>query len=298
MAAAAAGAGLGGGGARAAGGGGAGRAIWGGGLGGVGGGGGVGLATCGGGVGLAACGGGVGLAACGGGVGLAACGGGPAGRSSGLGGGGGGGAGVARFFLCVDSGTAGFALGVAAGTPVLRSLIPGVSAPGVFGTPAVAGVFGVETAGDVAVAGPNFALGFAVLGAVPDGKGGAPFWPGTGKALALGKASGVTFVGNGLVDDAPPPAPLGVVTLTAGLIDALGGTGSFPCWISEALCATAGGRPGVAAVGGVPPAPGTPLAAPAPGPAGPGCGRWLITLLMTVVLWMLAKMMLFGGGAT
>jgi len=25
---------------------------------------------------------------------------------------------------------------------------------------------------------------------------------------------------------------------------------------------------------------------------------WLMTLLMTVVLWMLAKMMLFGGGAT
>jgi len=25
---------------------------------------------------------------------------------------------------------------------------------------------------------------------------------------------------------------------------------------------------------------------------------WLMTLLMTVVLWMLAKMMLFGGGTT
>jgi hypothetical protein len=158
-------------------------------------------------------------------------------------------------------------------------------------------MFGVEAAVD-GVAGPNFTLGFAVLGAVPDGKGGAPFWPGTGRALALGKASGVTFVDKGLVGDAPVPAPPGVVTLTAGLIDALGGTGNFPCWIREALCATEGGRPGDAADGGVPPAPGRPLAAPAAGPPGPGCGRWLITLLMTVVLWMLAKMMLFGGAAT
>ena len=168
--------------------------------------------------------------------------------------------------------------------------------PGVFGAPPVAGTFGVETAGEV-VAGANFALGFAMFGVVPDGKGGAPFWPGTGSALAFGKASGVTFVDNGLVDDAPGPV-LGVVVLTAGLIEALGGTGNFPCWISEALCATEGGRPGVAAAGGAPPVPDKPFAAPAPGPLGPGCGGWLITLLMTVVLWMLAKMMLFGGGAT
>jgi hypothetical protein len=132
-------------------------------------------------------------------------------------------------------------------------------------------MFGVETAGDV-VAGPNFALGFAVLGVVPGGNGGAPFWPGTGRALAFGKASGVTFVDNGLVDDAPGPA-LGVVVLTAGLTEALGGTGNFPCWISEALCATEGGRPvDAAAVGAPPPAPGRPFAAPAPGPVGPGCG--------------------------
>ena len=212
-------------------------------------------------------------------------------------GGGGGDAGVARFFLCADSGTMGFVPGVAAGPPVLRSLIPGVSAAGVFGATPVAGVFGVETAGEV-VAGANFALGFAVLGVVADGKGGAPFWPGTGRALAFGNASGVTFVDKGLVGDTAAPVPVGVVTLTAGLTEALGGTGNFPCWISEALCATEGGRPGDAADSGVPPAPGRPLAAPAPGAAGPGCGRWLITLLMTVVLWMLAKMMLFGGGAT
>jgi hypothetical protein len=49
----------------------------------------------------------------------------------------------------------------------------------------------------------------------------------------------------------------------------------------------------------------TPCAAPplafggvtgVPGAAG-GAGGWLMTLLITVVLWMFAKMMLFGGGA-
>jgi hypothetical protein len=35
----------------------------------------------------------------------------------------------------------------------------------------------------------------------------------------------------------------------------------------------------------------------APGAAGAGCGGRLITVLMTVVLWILAKMMLLGGGA-
>jgi hypothetical protein len=62
------------------------------------------------------------------------------------------------------------------------------------------------------------------------------------------------------------------------LIDALGGVGSLPCWISEALCATAGGSVAVA-----PLAAGSALAAP--GPVGAG---WLMTVLMTVVLWMLA----------
>jgi hypothetical protein len=35
-----------------------------------------------------------------------------------------------------------------------------------------------------------------------------------------------------------------VPNLAAGLIEALGGTASLPCWISEALCATAGGSAG------------------------------------------------------
>jgi hypothetical protein len=102
--------------------------------------------------------------------------------------------------------------------------------------------------------------------------------------------------------------------LAAGLIEALGGTGSFPCWISEAFCATAGGSDGPAPAGVTPPCPGAPLAAgdndgaasplalgrplPAPGATGTGGGGRLMTLLMTVVLWMLAKMMLFRGGTT
>jgi hypothetical protein len=37
----------------------------------------------------------------------------------------------------------------------------------------------------------------------------------------------------------------------------------------------------------------------APGAAGATCAAgWLMTLLMTVVLWILTKMMLFGGGTT
>jgi len=46
------------------------------------------------------------------------------------------------------------------------------------------------------------------------------------------------------------PAP-GKPALAAGLIAALGGIGALPCWISVALCATAGGSVGVA-----PPCPG------------------------------------------
>jgi hypothetical protein len=99
------------------------------------------------------------------------------------------------------------------------------------------------------------------------------------------------------------PAP-GKPAFAAGLIAALGGTGALPCWISVALCATAGGSVGVAPpCPGATGEPGRPTAlAPSPAsgpPAGaPGCGRLLMTLLMTALLWMLAKMMLFGGGAT
>jgi hypothetical protein len=76
------------------------------------------------------------------------------------------------------------------------------------------------------------------------------------------------------------------------LIDALGGTGTLPCWISDARIATAGGTAGPAGVA----RPET-AGARLPGER-PATGGRLMTVLMTVVLWMLVKTMLFGGGAT
>ena len=103
--------------------------------------------------------------------------------------------------------------------------------------------------------------------------------PGTGSALGFGtvglcgSALGDTFAGTGAVGAAfcPFGAP-GAAGLAAGLIEALGGGGSFPCWISEAFCATAGGSAGPAP-GGTVFAPGDGGAAPgAPGPTGVGGG--------------------------
>ena len=147
------------------------------------------------------------------------------------------------------------------------------------------------------------------------GAGGAPLVPGTGSALGLGK----TWFGASMPGAVAGCAPFGVLAgppgafgapgkpvLTAGLIEALGGTGAFPCWISVARCATAGGSTGVA-----PPCPGAtatgagtaplglpPPLAPGTGPGTPGGGARLMTLLMTSLLWMLEKMMLFGGRTT
>jgi hypothetical protein len=186
----------------------------------------------------------------------------------------------------------------------MAGLEPG-AAPGAVGAADPGGVapglaFGLTAPGDTA------ALGRA---------GGVPLAPGTGRALVLGKgcvegsAAAGALAGCGAfgLPVCPAGAP-GKPVLTAGLIVALGGTGALPCWISVALCATAGGSVGVAP----PPCPGATVAAGepgrprglAPGPeSGPaagdaGGGRLLITLLMTARLWMLAKMMLFGGGAT
>ena len=165
---------------------------------------------------------------------------------------------------------------------------------------------GAVGAADPGGAAPGLAFGLTDPGdsAALGGAGGAPLAPGTGRALVLGKGwvegSAPGALAGSVAFGLPVcPAP-GKPALAAGLIVALGGTGALPCWISVALCATAGGSVGVA-----PPCPGatgepgrpTPLA-PSP-PTGPaGCGGLLITLLMTALLWMLAKMMLFGGGAT
>jgi len=161
-------------------------------------------------------------------------------------------------------------------------------------------------------AAPGLAFGLTAPGdtAALGGTGGAPLAPGTGRALVLGKGWVDGSAPGALAGSVPfglPVCPAGAPgkpVLTAGLIVALGGTGALPCWISVALCATAGGSVGVAppcpgAIGepGRPPALAlSPASGPAPG--APGCGRLLMTLLMTALLWMLAKMMLFGGGAT
>jgi hypothetical protein len=151
--------------------------------------------------------------------------------------------------------------GAVCSEPAFGAPVTGAPVPSVLGVPELPGAFGAEAAGGAAPT-AGFKFGLVTFGVVPGVKGGAPLAPGTGRAFAFGSASGVTFAGKGLPGVAP-----GVPGLIAGLIEALGGTGSFPCWIREARCATEGGRDGVAAAG-VPPAPGKPLAAPAA--VGPG----------------------------
>ena len=166
--------------------------------------------------------------------------------------------------------------------------------------------------------GTGLPFGFKAPGATAalGGAGGAPRAPGTGSALGLcnvwfgeagfcGRPAGA-FAWIGALGRPGWPGVPGMPGLTAGLIDALGGTGALPCWIRLARCATAGGSVGVA----LPACPGTtgaPIRPPGlpPGPTtgappcgAPPSGRRLMTLAMAERLWMLAKMMLFGGGAT
>ena len=166
------------------------------------------------------------------------------------------------------------------------------------------GVAGAADPGGLAP-GAGLAFGLTVPGetAAVGGAGGAPLAPGTGRALVLGKGwvegSAPGALAGSVAFGLPAcPAP-GKPAFAAGLIVALGGTGALPCWISVALCATAGGSVGVAPPGpGATGEPGRPPAlAPSPATGAAGCGGLLITLLMTALLWMLAKMMLFGGGA-
>jgi hypothetical protein len=154
--------------------------------------------------------------------------------------------------------------------------------------------------------GAGLAFGLTAPGdtAALGGGGGAPLAPGTGSALVLGRgcvegSAPGALAGSGAFGLPACPAP-GKPVLAAGLIAALGGTGALPCWISVALCATAGGSVGVAPLcPGATGEPGRPPAlVPSPPTGAAGCGGRLITLLMTARLWMLAKMMLFGGGAT
>ena len=138
------------------------------------------------------------------------------------------------------------------------------------------------------------------------GAGGPPLVPGTGSVLAWGNlvcgasAGAVCGAMGGVAVGATAVGVVGGAPgLAIGRIIALGGIGALPCWISAARCTTACGMAGPAGLarpsiaGARLPGP----AAPAPA-AGAGAGGRLITVLMTVVLCMFWKMMLFGGGAT
>ena len=179
------------------------------------------------------------------------------------------------------------------------------------GTPATPGVGGVAP-GFAGGRPAGFSCGLAwsppcgVL-ATPAGGGGAPLAPGTGNVLVnvlvLGGSLNRPCPGGGMVGGTVAGTTGAVVPgFAAGTFARLGGGGSLPCWISITRCWTFLGSCGVAVVvwgGGVGvgvPGPGVPSAgAPEAGAAG---GGWLMTFLMTVGLWMLLKMMLFGGGAT
>ena len=122
--------------------------------------------------------------------------------------------------------------------------------------------------------------GFVPIAAVPLPACGSVVPPAPGKAFCLGMVDPCSAVlGARLAGVAPAPPGFAVA-----LIEALGGVGSLPCWISDARCATAGGSDG----------PTAPCWRPA---AATGAGL-LMTVLMTVVLWMLLKMMLLAGAAT
>lgn len=117
----------------------------------------------------------------------------------------------------------------------------------------------------------------------PGSGGGAPLCPGTGRALVFGNSR---FNGAmpGRIGALPGGRFAGVTPGALGLIDALGGGGNLPCWISVARCSTRDGKFGPRVAGPDAPALRGPAAAAIA--AGVGAGL-LITVLMTVVLWML-----------
>jgi hypothetical protein len=246
-----------------------------------------------------------------------------AGSALGFGGGGGGGTGFEAAIAGFDGGggggslfrvgswTGSFCVGVEAALPAFGFSTSGADGlvPDVFALPPAAGL-AVPVAGDVGgvvvslFSGAGFRPGFAAPDAgslMPaGGKEAPPFMPGS--VLSLGSVFGAVFVCK--VPGAPfwPDGAPAVSGLAVEFSKALGGTGCSPFLIAVALFVTDSGACTCAPVLAVvtPPCPGPPLAtlgAPV-APAGATAGGRLMTLLMTVVLWMLAKMMLFGGGLT
>src|SRR5450755_2388478 len=124
------------------------------------------------------------------------------------------------------------------------------------------------------------------------GAGGVPFAPGTGKELVFcgslvrpcpgGSAVGAIVAG--IAGAVVPAFAAGLFArglFARGLFARLGGSGSLPCWISITRCCTFLGSCGVTVV----------VCGVAAGVGEPGAGAagagWLMTLLITVVLWML-----------
>jgi hypothetical protein len=218
--------------------------------------------------------------------------------------------------LCAESGVIGLAP-LMGGPPAFGApTTGGTFAVGPLGVPAAPGaVPGGSVAPCCAGGVPVLALGLTTDGApvaALGGGGGAPFAPGTGSALAFGNgwvwdgAFGGRFTGGGAFAAAPPLAPglpgaaglpgapgvpsaPGAPGFTAVLIEALGGAGSLPCWISVAFCATEGGSAGLAALGATTGMPALVPTWPAgdPGATGASGGR-LMTVSITLLLWMLA----------
>ena len=145
--------------------------------------------------------------------------------------------------------------------------------------------------GAVAVGGTGLPPG---KGPAPAGGAGGPPWaPGTGSVLAWGslvcgaRAGPVCgAMGGAAVGATAVGVAGGVPGLATGWIVALGGIGALPCWISAARCTTACGTAGPTGLAR-PAIAGARLPGPAPAPtAGAGAGGRLITVLITVVLWM------------
>ena len=121
-----------------------------------------------------------------------------------------------------------------------------------------------------------------VLATAPAGGGGAPLAPGTGNVLIFGGSLNLPCPGGGEVG-ATVVGTTGTVVpvFAAGLFATLGGGGSLPCWISITRCWTFLGSGGATVV-----VCGDAAGVGAPGAGAAGAG-WLMTFLMTVVLWML-----------
>jgi hypothetical protein len=198
---------------------------------------------------------------------------------------GGGGGGAARFASGLEGGggggvtglTSGFASVVVVGceAPFLSCVDVTAGFPGAAGLVSFSSCVVAVGAVSLGLVAP-FAFGFtvpgaAVLGAVATGAAGVLPLPGTGSAFSLRNCGWLVVLAG---------VTVAVPGLAVALIVALCGAGNLPCWISEARCTTL--------FGGV----GAPVAAPA------GGAGLLMTLLMTVVLWMLLKMTLFAGGWT